>query len=360
MSRARKRVWRLRLRATGKVFVVISMLVLLAAWNTGANLLYIVLGGLGSFLIASFVLCLWSVRGTRVTRQGPDAVHRLDKFGVSVRIENRKFVMPATSVRIERVDEPYETAAYAVRIPARRAAYVRMTESFARRGVQPLPAIALASGFPFGLVERCKAVRDGHEVIVYPRVITVRPGILEQLPGSCTVPKVVRGDGDEFFSLREYIPGDDVRRVAWRASARRGTLLVREMAVETSRFIVFAIDTALRAHVQDFEERFEETIELAASLAVTLLNQQYTVSIVTATDSLTEGEGQTQTRKVLEFLARVVPNEDPSAQGFGWFAPGEEFGRASYAFLSPDPADWGQRSPLGGSKILDPREAVRA
>jgi len=357
-SRPRART-RTRICAAGWVFAVSFVLLVLAAWNTGANLLYIVTGGMGSFILISFVLTGRGLRRLAVSREGPDAVHRSEKFAVTVRIENRRWLLPVSSIRIERAVAPRQSAAYVLRIPARRAAVVRMTEVFEKRGVHSLPEIVLVSAFPFGLFERRRHVTDTSEVVVYPRVISVRAALLEQLPGSCPMPSVVRGDGDDFFSLRDYIPGDDVRHMAWRASARRGTLLVKEMARETSRYIVFVIDTGLRYRVDQFEDRFEEVIEITASLAVTLLGKQYTVSIVTPTYGLVGGEGKTQERRVLETLARVMPDES-TPEGFTWFSPGEECGRASYVFASPDPSDWGRRGPRMGSRILDPREAVRA
>ena len=132
------------------------------------------------------------------------------------------------------------------------------------------------------------------------------------------------------------------------------------MARETSRHIVFVLDTCLRSDVEDFEERFEEVIELVASLSVVLLQHQYMVSIITCKQFLGGGEGPTHVRKVLETLARVTPSDAGAVPGFGWFSPVEDSGRASYVFVSPDPRDWGRRAPQRGTKILDPREAVRA
>jgi len=55
-----------------------------------------------------------------------------------------------------------------------------------------------------------------------------------------------------------------------------------------------------------------------------------------------------------------VMQDEATPPGFAWFSPGEECGRASYVFASPDPQQWGSRGPRMGTWILDPREAVRA
>jgi len=363
-TRVRRRAgW--RLRPAGWVLLIALVLVLLAAWNTGTNLLYIVVGGLCSFLLISFVLAGWSLLRVRASREAPDAVHRGEPFSVTLRLENRKTLVPAMSIRVEHRAPVGHNGAkgfggYIVKIPPRRAALVRLSERFDRRGVHPLPALDLVSAFPFGLFERRRRARDGHEVVVYPRVRAVRPGALQQLSGAGAAPTFVRGHGDEFFSLRDYIPGDDVRQVAWRVSAHRGALTVREFARQTSRSIVFVLDTHRRTDLEGFDDAFEDAVELVASLAVTFLNQQYTVSIVTPGRRLPEGEGNTHRRKALDMLARVEPADGVSEGGYGWFSPGAESGRASYVFVSPDPRDWGRVSHAGRTRVIDPREVVRA
>ena len=357
-SRPKERI-RTRVCAVGWAFLISFFLVLLAAWNTGANLLYMVAAGLGAFIVVSFLLTGRGIGRLSVSREGPDAVHRNEKFAVTVRIENLGWLLPVLSLRVERAAEPGKTAAYALRVPARRAVVLRTTEVFEKRGVHALPQIVLASGFPFGLFERRRYTADAGEVVVYPRVISVRANLLEQLPGSCPMPTVVRGDGDDFFSLREYIPGDDVRRMAWRASARKGVLLVKEMAREASRYVIFVMDTGYDPSVEQFYDHFEEVVEMVASLAVALLSKQYTVGIATPGYGLVGGEGKTQERRVLETLARVMPDESAPST-FAWFSPGDESGRASYVFATANPGEWGRRGPRMGSRVLDPREAVRA
>ncbi|MCX5759405.1 MAG: DUF58 domain-containing protein [Candidatus Hydrogenedentes bacterium] len=348
------------IRASGWAFVVSFMLGLLAAWNTGANLLYLVVGGLGSFVVVSLLIPRWNLRGLNVTRSAPDAAHRGEPFGVTLRIDNTKRHMPSGTVRIERAEAPGGTAALALYIPARRSVVLRSSLTFKHRGVHSLPPMVVRSGFPFGLFEHGRPIRDDVEVVVYPRVKSVRSAWLEHLPGAHAVPRIVRGGGDEFFSLREYIPGDDVRLIAWRASAKKGVVLVREMARETSRHIVFALDTYRPPDSPPFDDQFEEAVEAVASLAVALLNRQYVVSIVSPAHRLPGSEGKSQVRRVLDMLARVMPSDDPAHGSFGWFSYGNEYGRASYAFVCADPREWGRRLPFGGSRVVDLREVTRA
>lgn len=349
-----------RFRSSGWVVLVTLALVLLAAWNTGTNLLYIVVGGLCSFLIISLLLAGWSLRRLQVFREGPEAVHRDERFPVTIRVENHKRFMSAMSIRVDRHGDYVETCSYAPRIPPRRSAVLRVSERFTRRGIHALPPIVLASAFPFGLVERRLPVKDQVEVVVYPRIRALRPAVLQQLPGSNTTPHVVRGEGDEFFSLRDYVPGDDVRQIAWRVSARKGELVVKEFAHEMSRYVAFVLDTQWAADLENQADLFEEAVELTASLAVTFLNRQYSCSITTRTGHVPEGQGSSQARKMLDFLARVDLEDAGNGADFSWFVPKDEQGRARYVFVSSDPREWGRPCGIAGARVIDPREMVRA
>lgn len=356
----RGRTLRRRLTRTGQVFVVCALLALLASWNSGINLYYLVFGAIASFLFFSFVLSRRTLQKLDVTRENPHAATRDETFGVMVRIKNRRKNLPVASIRIEHADNPNVSVGYVLMIPADRTAQVRIIERFTRRGVHKLPALDLVTSFPFGLVEARRRIYDTAEIVVYPRVHAARTALLDQLRGSGELPKVAHGIGDEFFSLREYVPGDDLRFIAWRASARTGQLLVKELEQQTARFVIIIFDSRLRSDVENFYEHFEEAVELIASVAITLLNRQYRVAIVTPTLVLGEGEGSSQVLKVLEMLARVEP-ADPGADDPFWRATQmEDSHRVSLLMVSPDPAQWGEVRAGGNIRVLDPREVVHA
>jgi len=349
-----------RLRLSGAVFLLTTSLVLLAAWNTGTNLFYLVVGGLASFLIVSVLTVGWGVRGLRVFREAPEAVHRCEPVAVRVRIENHKRLLPSLSLRVEGAARRGEAAGYIAKIPPRRAAVVQTTVVFDRRGVYPLPPVEAVSLFPFGLLEKRRRFPAEGEIVVYPRVQSMRAAVADRLPGARAAPRAAAQDGDEFFSLREYVRGDDLRRIAWRASARLGTLLVKELSQEASRFVVFVLDTYRPDDLADFDARFEEAVELVASLAVTLLHQQFAVALATPRVRVPEGKGKAQVTKVLDCLARVEPGvADRHGPATEAFVTARAFD-ARLAFVSPDPRQWGQPAPFGRVRYLDPREVVRA
>ena len=360
MQSLRMKKRRRRLRRPGTFFLIILVGVLLAAWNTGTNLLYIIVGGLTSFFLLSIVLPWASLRKLTLKREAPSAVHRGDPFLVQVRVENHKMLLPAISVRLESASDPGLSIGYLMRIPARSAGALNVQVVFDRRGVYRLPEFDVVCTYPFGLIEQRRRFSDAWEVVVYPKVRPVRTGVLEQASGTRYMPQRASADGDEFFGLREYVPGDDLRLIAWRASARFGTWIIRELARENSRFVTFALDTRRSEGIENFAEAFEEVIELVASLAITLLKRQFHVSLVTPDKDLDSGEGTGQERRVLEMLARVESVNPDEAADFPDRLRRLEAESAVLLYFSADHRLWGVRSETSALRAVDPREVLHA
>jgi uncharacterized protein (DUF58 family) len=339
-------------------FCAAAFLMLLVAWNTGNNLQYILFASLAGIIGMSLLLSRNVLAGLSAERSAPGAVHRDVSFPVAIRVRNIRRWFPVPMLRIECPGRPEPVAGLTLSLPPGGEMVIRMHERFARRGVHPLPPVEAVSGFPFGLQERRRRIGDAQEVVVYPRVRAVRPAFLEQLRSTGHVPRVTRGAGDEFFSLREYQPGDDLRLVAWRMSARVGKLMVRELERSAGRFVACVLDTRLPGDPAFYDEPFEEAVELAASIAITLLNRNFGVTVMIPGETLPLGEGAAHRVRVLEMLARVNPSQASDPDPF-LNAPGEHEGhRFHYVCLSADPARQGSPVPNLGTRVLTPAEVV--
>lgn len=99
----------------------------------------------------------------------------------------------------------------------------RVTLPTGQRGWVPLPRMRLSSTLPFGLFRAWSWITPAQDVLVYPRVLSDA-----QAPIHNDDPNERIAGGDEFAELRDYRPGDPIRHVAWKASARHEGLLVRE------------------------------------------------------------------------------------------------------------------------------------
>lgn len=347
---------RLHVKPSGWAFIVVGLLVQLAAWNTGTNLLYLVAGCVFAFVAVGAAIPVISLRRVRLSREVPSAIHRGEPYAITQRIENLNRFAPAISVRIKTASEKDSDGAYISAVHPRGKTTVRIEHIVARRGVYAFPPMSGHSAFPLGLFERSVRVDDGATITVYPSVHAVRMGMLEQMHGTGDTPKLRRGDGDEFFSLRDYVMGDDPRKIAWKVSARVGRLIVRELEPSTSHNIVVLLDTVRPPGVDQFDDLFEEAVDLAASLVVSFLNRQYAVGLLTPDGFEPIGEGNSHATRILETLARVKIRND----GSGDWTDSEMTAGAGVVYVSGDPANWGAPSGVKGVKFLDPREVIRA
>jgi uncharacterized protein (DUF58 family) len=116
-----------------------------------------------------------------------------------------------------------------------------------RRGTAALENLWLRWTGPMGLVSRQRRVPVDREVAVVPNVAAVRGVAIRyftphEYASGLKVERYV-GDGSEFESLREYVPGLDSRSISWRATARHRRLICQEFRAERNHQIVLAVDT---------------------------------------------------------------------------------------------------------------------
>lgn len=140
-----------------------------------------------------------------------------------------------------------------------------------RRGDLSTPHATVRSFGPLGLAARQLTIAAPGTVRVLPPFNSKRhlPGKLRQLrelDGKAAVQ--IRGAGTEFDSLRDYVQGDDVRSIDWRATARRRDVVVRTWRPERDRRVVIVLDTSRTSAARiDDEPRLDTGIEAALLLA---------------------------------------------------------------------------------------------
>jgi len=298
-------------------------------------------------------------------REAPYAVHRGEPFAMTVIVSNRKRLFPSLSLRVESDKALEHSRLFVLVLPAGNSAMLRISDAIAKRGVHRLPNLRVASGFPFGLIEASAILTDDKEIVVFPRVTPLRILGFDSASGHGDVRQSVQSDGSEYFSLRDYVPGDDLRRIAWRASARLGNFIVKELEREAIRFVTIVFDARYDSAAVETDDRspsaeddpFEQTVELGASLAVTLLQRQYSVAIVSNDRILLEGEGAGQSLKILEFFARITPLPPSAPDVYTKIMP-IETAHTTFVCLNPNPDSWGSVAPAG--RVMHPRELVRA
>src|SRR5699024_7488705 len=116
-----------------------------------------------------------------------------------------------------------------------------------RRGALAADLVTVRSRSPLGLIARQKSIEVPADIRVLPpfvsrRELPSKTQKLRELEGRSAV--MIRGMGTEFDSLREYVDGDDVRSIDWRASARASDLVVKTWRPEKDRRVVIVVDSS--------------------------------------------------------------------------------------------------------------------
>ncbi len=138
-----------------------------------------------------------------------------------------------------------------------------------RRGELRTAFVAVRSSGPLGIAGRQRVLDAPGALRVLPpfasrRHLPSRLARLRELDGNTSIQ--VRGRGTEFDSLREYVRGDDVRSIDWRATARAGTTMLRTWRPERDRHVVIVIDTGRTS-----ASRVGDGVRLDASMEAALL-----------------------------------------------------------------------------------------
>lgn len=282
-----------------------------------------------ALLVVALVNRVWLgrlERGLRIQRFAPDALPFGDEAVVRVRIANPTlWRVPWLELR--------ESVPMLLRLVAPRPTVVSLaaggeyelvyTIRGSRRGYYRVGPLSLALGDVLGLQRVRLSVRP-FAITVYPPVLPLSEiGLPATLSYGPLRPFGVRQrmeDPARPAGVREYMAGDALRRVDWKASARQNTLLVRRadptIAPETTIALAFGSGDYPLEIVQDALDR---AATVAASVGVALLGRKLPVSLVTnGYDPATEqtgvalgfGKGDGQRRLLLELLGRLGSSTD--------------------------------------------------
>jgi uncharacterized protein (DUF58 family) len=333
----------------GIVYVAIVLVIGIAALNTGNNLLYIVVAAMLAAIVVSGFASAMVLRGLEVDVRLPEHVFAgrpmlgrivlrnprrwLPSFSVNVvpvekTVDKHWRWMPATFAvppgrppgrhwiqfrdyklrRVAKTARPpgiFEGAAYFPYIPAGRELTADLELRFDRRGRYQQKSFGLATRFPFAFLTKTRRMPLVREIIVYPRVEPADEffEVLPMITGEFET--FVRGRGDDLYLIREYMPEDSARHVDWKATAKSGSLKVREFSREDERKLRIVFDNPDQGVVS--EKAYEDAVALAASLSWHFSGENTEISFVSQGYS-----GEPDIYRFLAHLAVAQPQPLPS------------------------------------------------
>lgn len=180
------------------------------------------------------------------------------------------------------------------------------------RGVHAFPAVQALAWDRWSLSTSALSIPEESASFVQPRIeifdtIPIRPRRTRAFAG--VVKANVGGTGLDFFGCREYVSGDDIRRINWRAFARWNELVINEYEQERIADVTVILDARERVNTRIGEGCvFDHAVRAAASLALHFLDQGNYVGLLiygSYLDWTHPSSGRVQRERILEALARA-------------------------------------------------------
>jgi uncharacterized protein (DUF58 family) len=330
-----------RVTREGIVYLAGIFVVMLAALNTGNNLLFLVLGCMLAGILLSGILSRITLSGIELNLELPEHVFANEAAPAIVELINLKRTLPSFALRVvgEKIkgnpgaseikgtnagaallDRPV----YFPYLPRGQAVRNRVELLFSKRGLYRQETLALRSRFPFGFLEKTRKLPAQAEISVYPSVQPTETfyEILPLLSGE--LESYQRGRGHDLYAIRDFVSTDGARFVDWKASAKSGAMKVREFAREDERRVLLAFDPFVispreSAGTKDPElgaAEFERAVSFCACLAWHFREIESVIGFRTAGVDVSLGPASENIYDILQQLAAIQPRECESSKSF--------------------------------------------
>lgn len=304
---------KLSLSNEGKILLMITFGMGFAAVNTGNNLFYLIVGLLLALVVFSGILSEFSLRKIAWQRAYPEQVYANQVSSGAVTVTNSKRRLASNSLLVSELFDAAEVTVADGRLLSLEpgsSAQAFPLFTFTKRGEYTSAGLLIATSYPFSFFRKSRFYPQGARFLVFPDASLRIPEIERFIAGGDQQEGAGRGRGTEFYSARNFQPGDDPRDIHWKRSATSGDLVMKEYQALTSRRVVLVLGPCLSPETRD-EQDGELAISMAASIAARLDEAGWGVGLSLPGTFIPARDGGGNLRNILEQLALVPLDEDP-------------------------------------------------
>lgn len=283
------------------IIFILTVAIFLIATNVQAGWLFVIVAALLALLAVSFLFPMINVRNIEARLVTPPEVFEGETMPVQIDLLNRgrwpRYFFKLTG---DLLDEPLSIGS----LPPGKTARFNSPYRCSKRGFYQQASLSLRSGFPFGIFYRESKSSCPTNLLVYPTYTEISSfPLLEaaSYPGDVLHERRAKGVGYDYLGIREYRPGDSLRAVHWRSSARRGQLIVKEFEEELSSTVSIVLDLER----EQASETLERGVKVAASLAHYILDAGHPLQLFGQDGDEVETLFQPNFWQALEWLAKV-------------------------------------------------------
>ncbi|HXX80216.1 MAG TPA: DUF58 domain-containing protein [Thermodesulfovibrionales bacterium] len=254
----------------GWLYIAVTLLLGFSAVNTGNNLVYLIVAAFLSFMGISGFFGRRNLLDIHITVEFPDEIYARTSIPLKVTLHNNRRILPAFLIkahfRNQSVLFPFVDA------KARGITYV--TTTFDERGMVKINDIRLCSVFPFHFFIRCRKIERAVEVTVFPHAKKCELPVLfereRQSRGERSIDRA--GYEAEIMTMRDYIKGDPIKYIHWKATAKTGKLKTKELSTLAHQPVVIDMDAV---PIKNMEER----VSCVTYIILRLLRQNIPVGL---------------------------------------------------------------------------------
>jgi uncharacterized protein (DUF58 family) len=300
----------MKLTREGKRFLLATILIGFAAFNTGNNLIFLILSMMLSFLVLSLAVLTLNMHrlSLRISQDQPVYAQRASR--ISITLTNRKQSLAAYSIRVLAPGEENKGVLFP-KVPGDSEISGAIPVRFRKRGQYQFGSFPIESTFPFILISRKTDCIGEGGILVYPEIRDIERMVPAPAGKTHEGSYISSRSSDEFSRIREFRYGDDWRKIHWKASAKTGEFMVMEYAEEESKRMTIVFDNLKPRDA----EAFEKSVSFAASTAERLIAEGYFVRLMTCRKLIPFGTGREHLFKILDVFA-LIEGQD------SWECPG--------------------------------------
>ena len=299
------------------LLIAVAAAFLLVAWNREINLLYGIFALIASTIILSHLLPRFALRGVSASRTLNPTAFEGDALHLKVSVENRswrsRFMLEVLDSIPAAPPGSRNPMTFLAKLPARKERNYSYSLTCYKRGEYDVGPLTVQSAYPLGISTTEKELPQSRRgLLVYPQIfeiprVRLRGGGNRPLSGVEAISQA--GAGEEFWGVREYKRGDDLRYIHWPSTAKHRRLIVKEFEIRASTEVTILLDLHKDSDVGEGKETtLEYAVKIAASMAKTLLEKGHVLQLVgygRKNHIVPYTRGLNQLQKVLEELARV-------------------------------------------------------
>jgi uncharacterized protein (DUF58 family) len=267
-----------RITRSGWGFFVLFIALAIAAFNTGNNLLYLILAMTMASLPISFLLSEYMIAELHLRRDLPVTVTAGEGFTLTYEVRNHNRLAPSAGVALRDLLPDGVVPGFLLFVRAGQEVEVRVRSKVPTRGRRRWEGMELSTVSPFGWFRKTRMIKLPGELVALPRpeVLAADLELLSSLGNER--PRGRRGQGEDLFGFRRYTPGDAVRDIHWKTSARLGELMVREREAEEERRLRIELRLSAPRPTRTETAR-EAAVSRAAGLVTAALERGFTVRV---------------------------------------------------------------------------------